>query len=88
MPSVSLQPETIAQDLRDYGEADLAELALGITETQRISIGWAAGRYWDTIEDGRNTGIQLRKAVALGAVEVLEGRPRDLKRKRARTRAR
>jgi hypothetical protein len=83
MPLVSLDRATIADDLRTYGEDELAERIQAITEGQRIQIGWAAGRHWEGFEGAR--GMQLRKAVALAAVEVLEGQIRPLARSKARS---
>ena len=82
-PIVGLDRNTIAQDLRTYGEDELADRVASITEGQRIQIGWAAGRHWEGPETGPS--MQLRKAVAMAAVEVLEGASRSLKRQRARS---
>ena len=82
MPYVSVDRTTIANDLRTYGEGELADHVVDITEGQRVQIGWATGRYWDGFDGAR--GMQLRRAVAFAAVEVLEGQARPLKRLRAR----
>ena len=79
MPYVSVDREIIEQDLRAYGEDALADQIPAITEGQRVAIGWATGRYWDG-----EVSMVLRKATTLAAVEVLEGAPRELARKRAR----
>jgi hypothetical protein len=83
VPYVSIDRATIASDLRSYGEDELAERIRQITDAQCVQIGWAAGRYWNHFEG--SAGMQLRKAVALAAVEVLEGQPRQLRRSRARS---
>ena len=83
LPLVSLDRASIEDDLRAYGEDELAERIPAITEGQRIQIGWATGRHWEGFDGAR--GMQLRKAVALAAVEVLEGRIRRLARSKARS---
>lgn len=66
-------PATIRLDLYHYGEDELAERARHLTSDEADLIAQAAGRW--AFDQGV---LLLAKAVALAAVEVLEGEPRDL----------
>jgi hypothetical protein len=74
-------PENMIEDLKDYGEDDVAAKISGLSEPDLARIGEIAFEH-------ALTGMLLAKAVALAAVEVVEGGPRELKRKRRRFRKR
>lgn len=69
----------MVEDLKDYGEDDVAAKIPGLSESDLTRIGEIAF-------DHSLTGMLLAKAIALAAVEVVEGHPRELKRKRRRFR--
>lgn len=71
--------------LWSYGEDDLYPVALKATDAQLDRIGQLA-QEWCFIGPRRPDGssMLIDKAVALGAVEVLTGSRRDLKRARRR----
>lgn len=64
-------------DLRSYGEDELAARASRLTEDELTRLGTRAG---ELILFGRES--LLAKAVALAAVEVMEGATRELRFKR------
>lgn len=66
-------PATIRLALYHYGEDELAERARHLTSEEVDLIATAAGRW--AFDQGV---LLLARAVALAAVEVLEGEPRDL----------
>jgi hypothetical protein len=83
--------EDLAEVLHDFGEDALAERIANeekVSKEQLERIGRAAYRYSISDEyalpSGR--GMMIDKALAHGAVEVLEGRERELARKRKRPR--
>ncbi len=69
--------EHLSINLRTYGEDQCAESVLALSDEQMDQIGLAAVKY-------AVTGMLLAKATSLAALEVIEGRPRDLKRKNRR----
>jgi hypothetical protein len=72
---------TVRLDLHHFGEDELAERARHLSDDDLELIAQAAGRW------AFDHGVRLlAKAVALGAVEVLEGAPRDLARSARRPR--
>src|SRR5438132_282974 len=75
----------LAQDLWSYGEDELSKRVLSVTEEQLHQIFERAGEYAATAEPESTSGrgMLLSKALALAAVEVLDGRT-ALKRKRRR----
>lgn len=77
---VSVAPDLIAEILWEYGEDELQSAALQMTARQRRELGLLAGEEY-------YGHMRTDKAIALAAVRVLEGRERELKRKRRRTRA-
>ena len=76
---VSTTRELLQADLRTYGEDELAARVPTLGEAEMRTIAEAADRYLYTPERPL-----LAKAVALAAVEVLEGASRPLKRNRRR----
>jgi hypothetical protein len=62
-------------DLKAYGEDDVARKIRGLSKKEYDRLGNLAS-------DHSLTGMLLAKALALAAVEVVEGEPRPLKRKR------
>jgi hypothetical protein len=74
--------EALGNDLRAYGETDLAARSADLTEDEMRQIGIRASEIATTPDPGRATGMLLAKALALAAVEVIEGQPRDLRRRR------
>ena len=84
MPSMSMKRETLAQDLWDYGEEAAAEAVfrLPLADFERI----CARTYeiWSDFPEEAGHGMMLAKACALAAVEVIDGTPRSLARKRRR----
>ncbi len=77
MPSMWIHQtrELLAIDLRTYGEDELAAKVSELTDDQMKQIGERAAEY-------ACTGMLLARAVALAAIEFLEGRPREPKWKR------
>jgi hypothetical protein len=67
--------ESIVQDLKDYGEDESASQILHLSAED-----W--NRFDKIASKHAYTGMLLAKAVALAAVEITEGKPRELKRKR------
>jgi hypothetical protein len=84
---VSTSREGLAEDLWAYGEDELAVRALDLSDLEMGRIGVIAGRL--LLDDAHATpsgaSMLLAKACALAAVEVMEGGPRALKRKRRRS---
>lgn len=81
-PSIRTTREALRADLRAYGETALAAEATHLTDGQLREIGIRAFAIASAPEPGRATGVLLAKALALAAVEIAEGRPRDLHRQR------
>jgi hypothetical protein len=72
---ISTSIEKIVQDLEDYGEDEVAAQAPDL-----LLKDW---NRFDTIATKHMyTGMLISKALALAAVEIVEGEPRELKRKR------
>lgn len=79
MTFISVSRELFQTDLRTYGEEELALRVPALTDAEMQQIGEAAGR------NATTGGVPLiAKALALAAVEVLEGKSRPLKRNRRR----
>lgn len=74
----------LALDLRTYGEDQCASAVPQLTDEQMSRIGEIAGHLVSSPNTRTASGASmlLAKAVALAAVEVIEGKPRDLKWKR------
>lgn len=66
---------SIKQDLFAYGENDLAKLIDNISDGDLNKIGQLAARYI-------GQGGYISKHIALGAIEFIEGKQRDPKRKK------
>jgi hypothetical protein len=71
--------ELLAQILWEYGEDSLAERASTLTDAEMKTIGEVSAR---VLYAGPSRLIDL--ALARGAIEVLEGAPREPARKRRR----
>lgn len=72
---VSFDALTLARELEAYGEPEAAELMLKMTPATHAKISEAALRF--ALENQT-----IDKAICLAAVEIFEGRPRLLRRKR------
>ena len=82
----------IAEDLWQYGEDALSDLVESKEMVSAEKVGLICATAWKyaTAEEyalPSGNGMMISKAVALAAVEVLEGDPRDLARKRRRSAA-
>jgi hypothetical protein len=70
---------TLAEELWAFGEDDLYQRVLALSDRQMVKVFQRAARlYWDG--DARSAAV----ALAMAAVTVLEGRPRPLARRRRR----
>ncbi len=74
----------IADDLWRYGEDDLAWRVINLGDHDLDRTAEIAGKNAATSDVPSGAGMLLSKAIALAAVEVLEGEPRPLARKRRR----
>ena len=80
--------ETIAWDLREFGEDKVASKLLEISDQDYRKIGERAFYYACQPANPANPnskGIMMAKACALAAVEVIEGAPRPLRWKRRKS---
>jgi len=85
---VSVERQTLAEDLWEYGEDDLAHQAILLSDLNLGRVGVLTGRILLSEEEATPSGASpmLSKACALAAVEVIEGRRRPLARRRRRVR--
>jgi hypothetical protein len=67
--------ENLVQDLEQYGEDAVAAQVKDLSQIDYDRLG-------DIAFEHACTGMLIAKALALAAVEVIEGKPRELKRKR------
>lgn len=74
----------IADDLWRYGEDDGALKVVNLTDHELDRIGEIAGKHAATSDVPSGAGMLFSKAIALATVEVIEGKPRLLARKRRR----
>jgi hypothetical protein len=74
----------IADDLWRYGEDHLARRAINLVDHELERTAEIAGKHAATSDVASGAGMLLSKAVAHAAVEVLEGKPRPLARRRCR----
>jgi hypothetical protein len=74
----------IANDLWRYGEDDLARHAFNLTDHDLERMGEIAGQHSTTSDVPSGAGMVFSKAIALAAVEVIEGKARPLARTRRR----
>ena len=81
VPIIQASRQCITYHLRTYGEDDLVPQLLSCSTEQLATIQRRAGDYAFSGPLGKS-GMMYAKALALAAVEILEGTPRDLKRKR------
>jgi hypothetical protein len=84
--SVTFSAEQAAASLWDYGEDELVERALALTDAELREIWSIAGRYWDPGHPLPVTSqrIVLGHVSALAVITYLEGAPRPLARERRR----
>jgi hypothetical protein len=82
---LSASVETIAADLRQYGEAPTADWLLGCTDEELVRV-CSVGEWLLYNGPGRPSGgsMLFAKALSLAAVYVREGAPRHLARSRRR----
>lgn len=78
--------DTLAIDLRTYGEDDAADRVLSLSDEDLARIWERADHYVYSDEHALASGrsMLIGKALALAAVDVLEGAPRELRWKRRR----
>ncbi|MDP9024147.1 MAG: hypothetical protein M3N13_02075 [Candidatus Eremiobacteraeota bacterium] len=76
--SVSTDPEALAEDLREYGEFELAARIATLVPEQLEAI-WTQGGAIASQGTSVYGQLPLRKALVVAAVEVLEGHARPLK---------
>lgn len=77
--------DRVATFLWEWGEDGLSEKALSTTHDDMALIELIADLRWEEVDDKATRGkMQRSKAVALAAVDVLEGKSRNLTRRRAR----
>ena len=83
---IVVQRDTLALDLRTYGENELAGRILAADDEVLRRIWTRADHYVYSDEHAFPSGASmlLAKAVALAAVDILEGSSRDLRWKRRR----
>lgn len=88
MPVVTSR-QHLADDLRSYGEDELAARVPQLSDADMNRIGDLADRYLFADEYATPSGgsMLIAKALALAAIEVMEGAPRELRRKRRRLQA-
>ena len=82
---LSASAETIAADLRQYGEEATADWLLGCTDEELVRV-CSVGEWLLFNGPGRPSGgsMLFAKALSLAAVYVREGAPRNLARSRRR----
>jgi len=83
MGIINTTRELLAVDLRSYGEDELADKVPQLTDAEMARIGELAFTK-SCAPDGASL---LSKALALAAVEILEGHSRDLRWKRRKLKA-
>ncbi len=74
--------EAISRDLSTYGETHLSAVVRHLSDDRLREIGVRAFEIATVPVSTQRTRMLLAKALALAAVEILEGRPRDLVRQR------
>ena len=86
MPRLMADRAGLAEALASFGEDGVAERVRGASDEEVFSALAAASKYYTSEEYALPSGTSmiLDKALALGAVEALEGAPRELARKRRR----
>jgi hypothetical protein len=83
MPSED-ERRAIAHELWRYGEDDMARHAINLTDHELDRMGEIAGKHSATSDVPSGAEMLWSKAIALAAVEVVEGKARPLARKRRR----
>ena len=83
---INTTKDLLIRALRSHGEDEAAALVPSMPEQQFAAVGERAGWYVYNVPSGRKDGssIFLDTALALAAVELLEGSPRALRWKRRR----
>jgi len=83
---INTTKDVLIRALRSHGEEEAAALVPGMTEEKFRAVGERAGWYVYNAPSGREDGssIFLDTALALAAVELLEGNSRALRWKRRR----
>jgi hypothetical protein len=74
----------IADDLWRYGDDDHAQHAFNLTDHELERMGEFAGEHSVITDVPSGAGMLFSTAIALAAVEVIEGNPRPLARTRRR----
>lgn len=74
--------EKIEHDLRSYGEDSVAAMLMNISDEDFRRIGERAFDFACQPSTPSGRGMLISKALALAAVEVIEGAPRKLRLKR------
>jgi hypothetical protein len=79
--AIEVQREVLAGMLREYGEDDLAERALSVSDDELARIGTLGG-YYAFSKDAMALGVGMggARALALATIDVLEGTGRALRR--------
>jgi hypothetical protein len=79
-PIVVFEPDKLSHELVAYGEPEAAEKLICLGPDELRAIGRRAHHIWTGFSG--ESGPMLDKAICLAVVEHLEGKPRDLKRRR------
>jgi hypothetical protein len=79
--ALGVQREVLAKMLREYGEDELAERALSLSDDELARIGTLGG-YYAFSEDAMTLGGSMggARALSLATIDVLEDTGRDLRR--------
>jgi hypothetical protein len=80
--TVVTSPSSLAEDLRAYGEDEVAERVRRFTPVELARVSRLASGYALRTVGKNERGMLLAMALAMAAVEVAEGSPRPLKRNR------
>jgi hypothetical protein len=75
---VAFKLEDLAPQLEAYGESEAASKLLTVDAATHAQISVVAGKY-------AGLGHTMDKSICLAAVEVFEGHPRELRRKRRKS---
>jgi hypothetical protein len=81
-PVIRASKEEVAYNLMTYGEDTLLPALAAATPDQLTQIQRRAGYYAFGTASKSGYGMMFARALALAAVEVLEGSPRELRRQR------
>jgi hypothetical protein len=78
--TVVFDPKRLVQELIAFGESEAASKLLLLEANELQAIGRRANAIWNDFTGER--GPTLDKAICLAVVEHVEGKPRELRRKR------